>query len=980
MAFLILGRIGRDGEVEIMLQSRSASVRNGSTWGLPGGSVEADEKAAISAGGAQRGGPQLKAAVRFFAALREADEECGSSSRSQSKEGCCAALNGTALLRSSSVPASFRKAVQRRQRLPPSLLARTDVPSFFAVSTSGIPGATFYFSHLCSAEDLAVWVPKPRKKHAFEVNRRHGTYGYSWIPLRQIEAAASAGPGTRVHAPTKPREAQPLAPYVASFFRAQLAETRWLERALRGPPDAVHSARATVSRGGRGGGSPLKQKAEGATPASATAPYSGAAAGGARAPRAPSPAASHSPREILDACNFDAAQAQAFLDASGFTCVTDFRDVDKSDLVEAVTDLGFKRLKAKALANTMKRYAAEGAVLPSRATPFPPVSRTETAPSAAGDDASRGSGEGGSVVSQQPETARTAPPDASSTRGRFQLHRFTAAQRKHIDGQRTALQELCRGEKRSCWIWWIVPVPAKKEMSTRSRTYAISCDDEAAAFLAFKHDGCSLRDNLLDVFTVTLEQIKSKALVQPSPEGGGGRQHAASSFGFSCACALFGGVVDAKKLMCSLVLWRRVSAQQGDGKLEALVRALEEEIEDDAPEYALDFEFYNAVVGASPLPPVLPTATQAATPSATATAFPAADTTVPPPVLPTPTPMPGAAPKAQSPKPPSTVCSNLECGASGGLVLHLPFSVQSRGTPWQAPIKAIQTALAASHGGQGKAIASLHVTLVGAAEVGPTRPQVRALLANLWPVPHPPSIVFAGAARFATRSRVGGGNRSTVFLRLAQQRAWHAYVAELRAALQLGASVSARLFHVSCWNDDSNGDPLQSIGDINFRDDPLGDEFKRIFGVVAVSGEASELQAKFLPVLAKNKAFVAKELKKQRGKLAGLNKTKPTSPGRVRVQAQAQSTFTIVQHGSADFNALNARVVGAGGSLASAQRVKKVARQPPMQPSTVKAFEGAKGKYGAKEITIFHGTTKPSTYKARARLCLSNRSHPSYSR
>ena len=84
------------------------------------------------------------------------------------------------------------------------------------------------------------------------------------------------------------------------------------------------------------------------------------------------------------------------------------------------------------------------------------------------------------------------------------------------------------------------------------------------------------------------------------------------------------------------------------------------------------------------------------------------------------------------------------------------------------------------------------------------------------------------------------------------------------------------------------------------------------------------------------------------------------------MQAQAQSTFTIVQHGSADFKALNARVVGAGGSLASAQRVKKVARQPPMQPSTVKAFEVAKGKYGGKEITVFHGTASPSTYKTRA--------------
>jgi uncharacterized protein (DUF1810 family) len=69
------------------------------------------------------------------------------------------------------------------------------------------------------------------------------------------------------------------------------------------------------------------------------------------------------------------------------------------------------------------------------------------------------------------------------TDDRYRLERFVAAQDRHGTYQR-ALAELRAGEKASHWMWFVFPQVAGLGFSSMAQEYAISCLDEARAYLA----------------------------------------------------------------------------------------------------------------------------------------------------------------------------------------------------------------------------------------------------------------------------------------------------------------------------------------------------------------------------------------------------------------------------------------------------------------------------------------------------------------
>src|SRR6266700_5882941 len=73
----------------------------------------------------------------------------------------------------------------------------------------------------------------------------------------------------------------------------------------------------------------------------------------------------------------------------------------------------------------------------------------------------------------------------------FDLQRFVAAQQ---DVYQRACAELCNGLKRSHWMWFIFPQISGLGHSETSRKYAISCADEAAAYLRHPVLGPRLRE------------------------------------------------------------------------------------------------------------------------------------------------------------------------------------------------------------------------------------------------------------------------------------------------------------------------------------------------------------------------------------------------------------------------------------------------------------------------------------------------------
>ena len=73
----------------------------------------------------------------------------------------------------------------------------------------------------------------------------------------------------------------------------------------------------------------------------------------------------------------------------------------------------------------------------------------------------------------------------------YDLRRFISAQKQDY---LTALEEICRGRKRSHWMWYIFPQLRGLGMSSPSDFYGIESLEEARAFLDDPYLGGNLRE------------------------------------------------------------------------------------------------------------------------------------------------------------------------------------------------------------------------------------------------------------------------------------------------------------------------------------------------------------------------------------------------------------------------------------------------------------------------------------------------------
>lgn len=116
-----------------------------------------------------------------------------------------------------------------------------------------------------------------------------------------------------------------------------------------------------------------------------------------------------------------------------------------------------------------------------------------------------------------------------------------------------AVNEVHRGKKESCWMWFVVPTPpyianGVEEGSPNNRRYAIRSDDEAKAYLQFQANGVDLRENYMEVVAAIRDQV------------------AVGKMPFNS--------VDAPKLRSSLKLFERAARDTSDEALHGVVREL----------------------------------------------------------------------------------------------------------------------------------------------------------------------------------------------------------------------------------------------------------------------------------------------------------------------------------------------------------------------------------------------------------------------
>ncbi len=81
---------------------------------------------------------------------------------------------------------------------------------------------------------------------------------------------------------------------------------------------------------------------------------------------------------------------------------------------------------------------------------------------------------------------------------KFNIQRFVLA---HEQNYALALQEIKKGRKCFCWMWYIFPNIQGLGSSPTSRQYAISCLEEAKAYLANDY----LRGNMQEICQALLE-------------------------------------------------------------------------------------------------------------------------------------------------------------------------------------------------------------------------------------------------------------------------------------------------------------------------------------------------------------------------------------------------------------------------------------------------------------------------------------------
>eukprot|EP00747_Dinoflagellata_sp_TGD_P189808 gnl/TRDRNA2_/TRDRNA2_50598_c0_seq1.p1 gnl/TRDRNA2_/TRDRNA2_50598_c0~~gnl/TRDRNA2_/TRDRNA2_50598_c0_seq1.p1 ORF type:complete len:306 (-),score=40.30 gnl/TRDRNA2_/TRDRNA2_50598_c0_seq1:183-1004(-) len=134
----------------------------------------------------------------------------------------------------------------------------------------------------------------------------------------------------------------------------------------------------------------------------------------------------------------------------------------------------------------------------------------------------------------------------------FNLRRFTREQQNCFT---TAVAEIKKGRKSSCWMWYVIPTPPHivngVEMgSTTNQYYSIRAgEDEGRAYLMYENDGMSLRVNYLTIMAAIRDQLRRG----------------------TTAMALM-GTLDAPKLGSSAAFFERVTRHGFDDELNFVLR------------------------------------------------------------------------------------------------------------------------------------------------------------------------------------------------------------------------------------------------------------------------------------------------------------------------------------------------------------------------------------------------------------------------
>lgn len=113
--------------------------------------------------------------------------------------------------------------------------------------------------------------------------------------------------------------------------------------------------------------------------------------------------------------------------------------------------------------------------------------------------------------------APSSPPTRRVSSSETGLRRFTVPQKSTYA---RAMREISRGEKESCWMWFMIPTPpyvvdGLERGSARNRRFALRSDEEVREYLRFEADGVNLRDNYLGLMRAIVEQLqKGRKVVQ----------------------------------------------------------------------------------------------------------------------------------------------------------------------------------------------------------------------------------------------------------------------------------------------------------------------------------------------------------------------------------------------------------------------------------------------------------------------------------
>lgn len=130
------------------------------------------------------------------------------------------------------------------------------------------------------------------------------------------------------------------------------------------------------------------------------------------------------------------------------------------------------------------------------------------------------------------------------------VSRFIWTHQQHFD---EALEELKRGHKCSCWMWYIFPTPpwivnGEERGSYQNARYSLRTDEQAKAYLSFIHAGVNLRKNYLEA---------SEAIVYHLEKGKTARQIV--------------GIADEPKLISSWEYFEKMTRDEEDQVLHNII-------------------------------------------------------------------------------------------------------------------------------------------------------------------------------------------------------------------------------------------------------------------------------------------------------------------------------------------------------------------------------------------------------------------------